>query len=87
VKGRPVIGLAIVVLVFAVLAAPAPAAQGTEDLPTELWNPLPDERAAPDGSSDGISPLLALTIVAIATGAGVLVGELTPAPRARRMTR
>jgi hypothetical protein len=77
VKGWTPFGVVIAVLILAALAAPATAAADAADLPSDLWNSLPPEPTAQDESS-GNALLVALSVLAIASVAGFLVGELLP---------
>jgi hypothetical protein len=76
-KGRASVSLLLALLTLAVVAAPAGAAQ---DLPSDLWNPLPPDPSAPAQSSGGVSPLLVLAVCALVAVAGFLIGERLPIP-------
>jgi len=78
VKGRTPVSVLIAMLVTAALAAPAAAAQGTEGLPTDLWDPAPAEPSAPGGSSGDVRLVLVLGLLAGASVAGFAVAELAP---------
>ena len=76
-KGRTSVSLLLALLTLAVVATPAGAAQ---DLPSDLWNPLPPDPSAPAQSSGGVSPLLVLAVCALVAVAGFLIGERLPLP-------
>ena len=80
-KGWTPLSVPIAVLVTAALAAPAAAAQGTEGLPTDLWDSAPAEPSAQEGSSSDVRLILILSLVAAASVAGFAFGELAPGRR------
>jgi hypothetical protein len=87
VKHRSSVGFAITVLLIAALAAPAAAAQGTEGLPSELWDSAPAEAAGRDGSSGNVGLVAAVALLAAASVAGFVFGKRLPVqvgPRAGR---
>ncbi len=69
-KGWTPLSVLIAVLVTAVLAAPAAAAQGTEGLPTDLWDSAPAEPSAQEGSSSDVHLILILSLLAAASVTG-----------------
>jgi hypothetical protein len=55
----------------------------TSGLPSDLWDPLTQQRAAPTGTSGGVSLALAIGGLVLFALVGFLIGEWLPARRRR----